>query len=66
MLEELRRFLGADASRVTIVDVDRYEDLRRRYGHKVPVLLLDGELVCYGRFDHAEVVRLTRSAPRGS
>jgi len=26
-----------------------------RYGHKIPVLLFDGELVCHGHLDPQEV-----------
>ena len=30
-------------------------EARRRYGLKVPVLLMDGELVCHGRLDPGEL-----------
>jgi len=63
MLEELRSLLGARAARVTVVDVDGDQELRRRFGSKVPVLLLEGEVVCYGHVDRAEVERLTRKPP---
>jgi ABC-type uncharacterized transport system ATPase subunit len=63
MLEELRALLGARAARVTVVDVDGDEQLRRRFGFKVPVLLLEGEVVCHGHLDRAEVERLTRDVP---
>jgi hypothetical protein len=29
--------------------------VRVKYGHKIPVLLYAGELVCHGHFDPAEV-----------
>jgi len=56
-LEPHRVSLGAELS---VVDVDSDPELQRRYGLKVPVLLLDGELVCYGRLDVDELNRLTR------
>ncbi len=40
---------------VEIRDVDADPVTRARYGHKIPVLLLDGALVCYGRLDPDEV-----------
>ncbi|MDP9064336.1 MAG: glutaredoxin family protein [Pseudomonadota bacterium] len=38
-----------------VVDVDSDPDARRRYGHKIPVLLFAGELVCHGCLDVQEV-----------
>jgi hypothetical protein len=46
-----------------ILDVDSDPQLRRRYGLHVPVLLLDGAMVCRYRLDHPELERLLR--PRG-
>jgi hypothetical protein len=40
---------------IEVVDVDRDPASRRRYGHKIPVLLLGGELVCHGHLDVEEV-----------
>jgi len=40
---------------VDVVDVDADPALRSRYGHKIPVLLLGGELVCHGHLDPGEV-----------
>ena len=40
---------------VDVVDVDLDPELRARYGHKIPVLLFAGELVCHGRLDPEEV-----------
>ena len=40
---------------VDVIDVDREAASRARYGHKIPVLLLEGELVCHGRLDPEEV-----------
>jgi predicted thioredoxin/glutaredoxin len=47
---------------VTLVDVDSDADLVRRYGMNVPVLLLDGTVVCRHRLDVAELLRMLRRA----
>jgi hypothetical protein len=49
LLPEARKF-GID-----VVDVDSDPVSRSRYGHKIPVLLLGGELVCRGHLDAEEV-----------
>lgn len=43
------------------IDVDADPQLKRRYGLDVPVLLLDGSVVCRHRLDRAELGRLLRS-----
>ena len=45
---------------VELVDVDGDPLLRRRWGMKVPVLLLDGARVCEQRLDAPELLRLLR------
>ncbi len=55
MLEALAAMPAAAGIAVTVTDVDRDPKLRERYGHKVPVLLLGGELVCHGRLETSEV-----------
>jgi predicted thioredoxin/glutaredoxin len=45
---------------IDVVDVDSDPDLIRRYGLNVPVLLLDGTVVCRHRLDEAELGRLLR------
>ena len=45
---------------VAVVDVDSDAVLQRRWGLKVPVLLLDGALVCGPRLDAPELLRLLR------
>jgi Cft2 family RNA processing exonuclease len=61
MHEELARLAHEQAlPPLTLVDVDADPDLRRRYGLKVPVLLLDDDLVCFGRLDRGELLRLVR------
>jgi Glutaredoxin-like domain (DUF836) len=43
-----------------LVDVDADALLRRRHGRDVPVLLLDGTVVCRHRLDAPELMRLLR------
>ena len=45
---------------ISVVDVDGDPDLARRYGLNVPVLLLDGTVVCRHRLDVDELKRLLR------
>ncbi len=45
---------------ISIVDVDGDPELVRRYGLNVPVLLLDGTVVCKHRLDVDELRRLLR------
>jgi predicted thioredoxin/glutaredoxin len=45
---------------VAVVDVDGDPELVRRYGLNVPVLLLDGTVVCKHRLDAEELLRLLR------
>jgi hypothetical protein len=45
---------------IDVVDVDADPQLLRRHGLHVPVLLLDGSLVCRHRLDVPELKRLLR------
>jgi hypothetical protein len=47
-----------------VVDVDSDPQLQRRHGLDVPVLLLDGSVVCRHRLDRVELLRLLDSALR--
>jgi predicted thioredoxin/glutaredoxin len=47
---------------IELVDVDSDPQLLRRHGLDVPVLLLDGTVVCRHRLDTAELARLLRPA----
>ena len=44
-----------------VVDVDSDPQLKRRHGLEVPVLLLDGTVVCRHRLDREELTRLLRA-----
>lgn len=48
---------------VTIVDVDSDPALERQYGLKVPVLLLDGSVVCHYTLNSNELLRLVSGRP---
>jgi hypothetical protein len=43
---------------ITIVDVDSDPELVRRFGVKVPVLLLDGSVICHYTLNSQELLRL--------
>ena len=45
---------------IEVLDVDSDPQLTRRYGLNVPVLLLDGSLVCRHRLDEPELMRLLK------
>lgn len=50
---------------IDIVDVDSDRILQRRHGLDVPVLLLDGSVVCRHRLDADELRRLLRGGNVG-
>ena len=58
LLAELLPWAQHRALTVEVRDVDADAQARRRYGLRIPVLLLDGEPVCHGRLDLAELERL--------
>lgn len=45
------------------VDVDSDPELARRHGLHIPVLLLDGTVVCRTKLDPSELQRLLRREP---
>ena len=60
MLAQLQLFAAGRDVSIELLDIDGDATLKTRYGLKIPVLLLDGEPVCHGHFDAAEVERLLR------
>lgn len=56
-LAELNGVPGAQGYPIEVRDVDADPAMRARYGHKVPVLLFAGELVCHGRLDQEELLK---------
>ena len=55
MLGELSALPSAQGVPIQVVDVDSDPKAQARYGHKIPVLLYAGELLCHGRLDPEEV-----------
>jgi hypothetical protein len=55
MLGELAAIPEVQPFGVEVLDVDADPAARSRYGHKIPVLLFAGELVCHGRLDGEEL-----------
>lgn len=71
MCDEMLEALGALGREhalpaVHVLDVDSDPVLTRRFGFDVPVLLLDGTVVCRHRLDRDELLRLLRPGPRES
>jgi hypothetical protein len=61
MLVELRALSAREPlPPLAIVDVDSDPQMQRRYGLKIPVLLLDSTLVCSRRLDAAELLRMLK------
>ena len=58
MHAELLPWIASEQTSLVLVDVDADPVLKRRYGYRVPVLMLDGQLVCYGKLDWPEIRRL--------
>jgi hypothetical protein len=48
---------------VTVVDVDSDPGLVRQFGLKVPVLLLDGSVICHYTLNSHELLRLVGRSP---
>ena len=55
LLQELSALPEARGYPLDVVDVDADPSARMRYGHKIPVLLFAGELLCHGHLDAEEV-----------
>ena len=59
MLRELATLeLAGSIPVVTVIDVDSDPELARRFGLKVPVLLLDGAAICHYTLNSKELLRL--------
>jgi glutaredoxin len=48
---------------VQVVDVDSDPELVRQFGVKVPVLLLDGSVICHYTLNSKELLRLVGRSP---
>ena len=56
-LVDLSLEMGPEIASVEVADVDRDPGLAIRYGLRVPVLEVGGEVACEGRYDAARVRR---------
>lgn len=64
MLDELQALRARQVlPPLRLLDVDSDRELQRRYGMKIPVLLLDDALVCSVHFDRDELLRVLRIRP---
>jgi hypothetical protein len=66
LCEEMQHAIDALRARhalppLALLDVDSDRELQRRYGLKIPVLLVDQVPVCSGRLDPAELLRVVRA-----
>lgn len=55
MAEQLQPLLGQRGLALETVDVDSDIALKKRYGLRIPVFTLDGEVVCEARLDEEAV-----------
>jgi hypothetical protein len=64
MLRELAALESAQSiPPVSVVDVDSDPELARRFGLKVPVLLLDDSVICHYTLNSNELLRLVGRPP---
>lgn len=59
-LVELSIDLGTGTEDLEVVDVDRDVELASRYGLRVPVLVIEGTVLCEGVYDGERVRRAVR------
>ncbi len=64
MLQELAQLERTGrVPQVSVVDVDGDPELARQYGLKVPVLLLNGSVICHYTLNSNELLRLVGRPP---
>lgn len=54
MIAGVREMLGPEPA-FEVIDIDRDESLRARFGTRIPVLVADDEVLCYGHLDRARL-----------
>jgi hypothetical protein len=64
MQQDLAAYLPAGSYQLEVKDVDADAAAQLRWGLKVPVLLHEDTLVCYGRLDVEELRRAALSGRR--
>lgn len=62
MIAELGAWLAGRGLTIEVRNVDADPATRARFGMKIPVLTLDGRLLCHGRFEAARLERMLREA----
>lgn len=55
MLQQLVDLLGEQAGQVMVQDISDDTELERKYGQRIPVLIIDGEFVCAYRLDQSRI-----------
>jgi Glutaredoxin-like domain (DUF836) len=55
MLQQLVDLLGEQAGQVMVQDISDDAELERKYGQRIPVLIIDGEFVCAYRLDQSRI-----------
>lgn len=55
MAAALQPLLDAAGARMSIINIDADPQLREQFDWRIPVLALDGEIVCEGRLDEDAV-----------
>jgi hypothetical protein len=62
MLQELQALRAeCPLPPIQLVDVDSDPELQRRYGLKIPVLMIERVPICSGRLDRQELIRALRT-----
>lgn len=56
MLAELTQLLGDRISQLQVIDITDDAALERKYGTRIPVLLIDDEFVCAYTLDHERLL----------
>lgn len=54
MIAGVRELLGSDQD-FQVIDIDRDETLQARFGTRIPVLVADDEILCFGHLDRARL-----------
>jgi hypothetical protein len=55
MLAEICELLGERAAAIRVQDIAGDAELERKYGQRIPVLLIGGEFVCAYRLDRTRI-----------
>lgn len=55
MLAELSDLFGEAAAAIRVRDIQGDAELERRYGQRIPVLLIDDDFVCAYRLDRSRI-----------